>query len=99
MSTSDKSKEVTVKIDAETAFKLDQVLRDGLVANGDLSASESKALQHAASPPHQTATLKIDAKTAALFTKLLRDGLIQAGAAAHTANDAHTRAVARIRGE
>jgi hypothetical protein len=96
---SEKSEHVTVEVDVEVAFKLDQTLRDGLVANGDLSATESKALQRAGTPGKPTATLTLDAKTAALITKLLRDGLIHAGAAGVAANDAHGRAVARIRGE
>jgi polyhydroxyalkanoate synthesis regulator phasin len=96
---SEKSEHVTVEVDVEVAFKLDQSLRDGLVANGDLTATESKALQRAGTPGKQTATLKLDAKTAALITKLLRDSLIVTQAASSAANDAIGRAVARIRGE
>lgn len=99
MSTGEKSKHVTIEIEADTAFKLDQILRDGLVQSGDLSAAESKALQPTGTAGHNKTTLQLDVKTAALFTKLLRTGLIDAGAAAVTANDAHTRAVSRIRGE
>lgn len=80
MADSKHGKPVTLVIDAETAFRLDELLRSALVNSGALSPEDNQSIR-----PERIA-VDLDENTAAFFSDMLRDGLIEAGAA-HQANN------------
>jgi hypothetical protein len=86
-------KKIHLVLDVETAFRLDELLRDALVAAGSLPASENQSVRP------EKISLTLDDKTAAFFSDILRDGLIEAGAAHEANNISVAAAIKKIKGE
>jgi hypothetical protein len=75
-----KDKKVRFEVDVDTAFRLDETLREALVSNGALPAVDNFDFRAG------RIGIELDEKTAAFFSDMLRQGLIEA-AAAHQANN------------
>jgi hypothetical protein len=93
MAADEDSKKVKLELDVETAFKLDELLRDALVASRALAPDENRSIRP------ERVSVSLDDKTAAFFSNLLREGLIEAGAAHESNNRAIAQAIKKLAGE
>ena len=88
--TASKKERVSIELDSELAFHLDELLRGALAAAGHIDPADAKSIRE------PKATLDIDAKTAAAVSQLLREGLVTASSAHQANNNSVAAAIGKV---
>jgi hypothetical protein len=65
-----------VQLDADTIYKFEAFLRDGLVASGAISEADNQPLRRKSLRGRTHVTVSLDPKALARFSELLRQALI-----------------------